>query len=92
MASSSRTIITDWQKYGHLVLDNSLGSLHRNNVDRLTARLDMTLIVLTGPLILKTKQMIDSDFILSCNYITATSPYSVGNFRKLSLYNCFMPI
>ena len=25
-------------------------------------------------------------------YITETSPYSFGNFRKLSLYNCFMPI
>ena len=24
--------------------------------------------------------------------ITGTSPYSFGNFRKLSLYNCFMPI
>ena len=24
--------------------------------------------------------------------ITKTSPYSFGNFRKLSLYNCFMPI
>ena len=24
--------------------------------------------------------------------ITETSPYSFGNFRKLSLYNCFMPI
>ena len=23
--------------------------------------------------------------------ITETSPYSFGNFRKLSLYNCFMP-
>ena len=26
------------------------------------------------------------------NDITETSPYSFGNFRKLSLYNCFMPI
>ena len=25
-------------------------------------------------------------------HITETSPYSFGNFRKLSLYNCFMPI
>ena len=25
-------------------------------------------------------------------YITETSPYSFGNFRKLSLYNYFMPI
>ena len=58
MASSSRTVVTYWQTYGHLVLDNRLGSLHRNNVDRLTAGLDMTLIVLTGPLILKTKQII----------------------------------
>ena len=24
--------------------------------------------------------------------ITETSPYSSGNFRKLSFYNCFMPI
>ena len=24
--------------------------------------------------------------------ITETAPYSFGNFRKLSLYNCFMPI
>ena len=24
--------------------------------------------------------------------ITETSPYSFGNFRKLSLYNCFMPV
>ena len=24
--------------------------------------------------------------------ITETSPYSFGNFRKLSSYNCFMPI
>ena len=24
--------------------------------------------------------------------ITETSPYSFGNFRKLSLYKCFMPI
>ena len=24
--------------------------------------------------------------------ITETSPYSFGNFRKLLLYNCFMPI
>ena len=60
MASSSRSVVTYWRKYGHLVLDNRLRSLHRNNVDRLTARLYMTLIhvVLTGPLILKTKQMI----------------------------------
>ena len=30
-----------------------------------------------------------------CNFpfdITETPPYSFGNFRKLSLYNCFMPI
>ena len=25
-------------------------------------------------------------------HITEMSPYSFGNFRKLSLYNCFMPI
>ena len=25
-------------------------------------------------------------------FITETFPYSFGNFRKLSLYNCFMPI
>ena len=25
-------------------------------------------------------------------YITETTPYSCGNFRKLSLYNSFMPI
>ena len=43
--------------YGHLLLDKRLGSLHRKNVDRLTARLNMTLIVLTGPLILKRKPM-----------------------------------
>ena len=24
--------------------------------------------------------------------ITETSSYSFGNFRKLSLYNCFMPV
>ena len=24
--------------------------------------------------------------------VTETSPYSFGNFRKLSLYNCFMPV
>ena len=62
--------------YGHLVLDNCLGSLHKNNVDRLTARLNMTLIVLTGPLILKTKQnqwqvtVIESGFTLSCVYLS----------------------
>ena len=26
------------------------------------------------------------------HFITETSPYSFGNFLKLSLYNCFMPI
>ena len=62
--------------YGHLLLDNRLGSLHRKNVDRLTARLNMTLIVLTGPLILKTKQnqwqvaVIDSGFTLTCVYLS----------------------
>ena len=44
---------------------------------------------------------INSDIIIySCKnmhkpkkrYITETSPYSFGNFRKLSLYNGFMPI
>ena len=31
--------------------------------------------------------------IVFCNIsITETSPYSFGNFRKLSLYNCFMTI
>ena len=25
-------------------------------------------------------------------YIRETPPYSFGNFRNLSLYNCFMPI
>ena len=25
-------------------------------------------------------------------HITETSPFSFGNFRKLSLYSCFMPI
>ena len=49
MTSSSRTVVTYWGKYGHLVLDNRLGSLPRNSVDRLIARLDMFLIVLTGP-------------------------------------------
>ena len=28
----------------------------------------------------------------SISSITETSPYSFVNFRKLSLYNCFMPI
>ena len=56
MASSSRTVVTYWRMYGHLVLHTRLGSLHRNNVDRIIARLYMTLIVLTGPLILKTKK------------------------------------
>ena len=42
MASSSRAVVTYWQKYGHFGLDNRLGSLPRNN-----ARLDMTLIVFT---------------------------------------------
>ena len=37
-----------WLKYEHLVLVNRLGSLPRNSVDRLTDRLDMTLIVLNG--------------------------------------------
>ena len=55
MASSSRTVVT-YLKYGHLVLDKRLGSPPRNSVDRLTARLAMTLLVLTGPQILKTKQ------------------------------------
>ena len=30
--------------------------------------------------------------IETVNRITETSPYSFGNFRKLSLYNYFMPI
>ena len=30
--------------------------------------------------------------ILIGSGITETFPYSFGNFRKLSLYNCFMPI
>ena len=49
MASSSKTVVSYWWEYGHLVFDNRLGSLPRNSVDRLIARLDMTLIVLTGP-------------------------------------------
>ena len=32
------------------------------------------------------------DNICFAIYITETSPYSFGNFRKLSLYNYFMPI
>ena len=47
--SSSWTVVSYWRKYGHLVLDNRLGSLPKNSVDKLTARLDMTLLVLTGP-------------------------------------------
>ena len=34
-----------WRKHAHLVLVNSLGSLPRNSVARLTGRLDMTIIV-----------------------------------------------
>ena len=69
MASSSRTVVTYRRKYGHLVPDNRLGSLHSNNVDRLTPRLDMTLIVLLGPLILKTKQMICGRYWLWFHFI-----------------------
>ena len=47
-SDSSRAVVSYCRKYGHLVLVNSLGSLPRNSVDRLTDRLDMTLIVLTG--------------------------------------------
>ena len=49
MASSSSTVVTYWRKYGHLELDNRLGTLPRNSVDRLTAWFDMTLIVLIVP-------------------------------------------
>ena len=40
-ADSSRA----WRKYGHLVLVNRLRSLPRNSADRLTDRLDITLVV-----------------------------------------------
>ena len=32
---SSWAVVSYWQKYGHLVLVNCLGNLHRNSVDRL---------------------------------------------------------
>ena len=39
------------------------------------------------------KQLVDNKLSLSLGKtIMETSPYSFGNFRKLSLYNCFMPI
>ena len=48
-ADSSWAVVSYWQKYGHLVLVNCLGSLPRNNVDMLTDWLNMTIIMLTGP-------------------------------------------
>ena len=33
---SNRAVVSYWQKYGHLVLVNRLGSLPRNSVDRIT--------------------------------------------------------
>ena len=33
-----------------------------------------------------------SPLLISVGYITETSPYSFGYFRKLSLCNCFMPM
>ena len=33
-----------------------------------------------------------TSFWKTTRIITETSPYLFGNFRKLSLYNCFMPI
>ena len=63
-SSRAVTVVSYWRKYGHFVLVNHLGSLPRNSVhlvltnhlgnlprncvDRLTDRLNMTLIVLTG--------------------------------------------
>ena len=38
---------------------------------------------------------ITDEYLVKCDFIliiTETSPYSFGSFRKLSLYNCFMPI
>ena len=54
-ATASRAVVSYWQKYGHLVLV-SLGSLLRNNVERLTDGLTMILMGLTGPLNHKNKQ------------------------------------
>ena len=34
----------------------------------------------------------DKDSVGGRHFITEMSPYSFGNFRKLSLYSCFMPI
>ena len=31
-------------------------------------------------------------FVTKFKTITETSPYSFGNFRKLSFHNCLMPI
>ena len=48
-ADSSRAVVNYWRKYGHYALVNRSGNLPRSSVDMLTNRLDMTLIVLTGP-------------------------------------------
>ena len=53
---SSKVVVSYWQKHGHLVLVNCLGSLPRNSVGRLTDQLAMALIVLTGPYNLNTNK------------------------------------
>ena len=56
------------------------------------------MILLSGLVLNDTKLVrADSDFFYQTlhvpdYFITETSPCSFGNFRKLSLYNCFMPI
>ena len=45
IAGSSGAVVRYWRKDEHLVLINSLGSLPRNSVVRLTDRLDMTIVV-----------------------------------------------
>ena len=44
-ADLSRAVVSYWQKYGHLVLVNHLGSLPRNSVDWLTDWLNITVVV-----------------------------------------------
>ena len=44
-ADSSRAVVNYWRNDLHLALVNRLGSLSRNNVVRLTDRLDMTIVV-----------------------------------------------
>ena len=78
MASSSTTVVTYWQKYGHLVLDNCLGSLPRNSVDRLTARHDLNSVNLAinqqNKLFVA---VIYSDITLSCDYLSQKIIYNV---------------